>query len=199
MRRIIMTFIAAALLASSPVTRTQAQEPSFEYGQASEYTQELPLAFKGIALGSDIVAIERNPRFSCGAPDADAHRTCNLKYGETETIAGAPILPYGLWLHYRAGQLASIDVDFDPKDTAIVAAALREKYGAGRVRTETVKRMDGTTLERQVYAWRRDHATLELAPWWGVPKMFVHYRTDAGLAESARRWNAKTQQNAKDL
>jgi hypothetical protein len=56
------------------------------------FAQEPPFDFKGIALGSDISAVESSSRFSCrSTQNPIADRICSLKSDEKETIAGVRI------------------------------------------------------------------------------------------------------------
>ncbi len=149
--------------------------------------EEPPFDFKGIALGSDIASIEGTSIFSCRDPQSPiADRICSLKFGERETIAGAPVQV--LLLYYYFGKIETISISFDSKHFSEVAAALTEKYGAGSVKTEAVQNRMGATFENKIYSWRRGNATLEAKCYSSkIDRSSVMYRSDFALQEFGRR------------
>jgi len=161
--------------------------------------EEPPFDFKGIALGSDIASIEGTSRFSCRDPQNPiADRICSLKFGERETIAGAPVQV--LLLYYYSGKLETISISFEPKHFSEVAAALTDKYGAGSVKTEAVQNRMGATFENKTYSWRRGNATLEAKRYSSkIDRSSVMYRTDFALQEFERRRGTTVKEKAKDL
>ena len=163
------------------------------------FAEEPPFDFKGIALGSDISAIESNSRFSCrNTKDPIADRICSLKRDEHETIAGVRIR--SLMLFYYAGKLEAISIWLDEKHFSQVTAALVEKYGQGRTRTEQVHNRLGAAFENKIYSWRRNSATLEAKRYSDTLDMSsVAYKTDFALEEFARRSGTSAKEKSKDL
>jgi hypothetical protein len=161
--------------------------------------QETPFEFKGIALGSDISSIEKSSRFSCQDPQSPiADRVCTLKFGEKETIAGAPVQI--LLLYYYSGKLEAITISFDAKHFSQVAGALTEKYGEGTVKTEAVQNRMGATFENEIYLGRRDDAALEAKRYSSkLDRSSVMYRSDFALQEFGRRQGTTAKDKAKDL
>jgi len=157
------------------------------------------LEFKGIELGSDMSVIEDTGRFSCrdpGNPIAD--RICTLNYDESETIAGAPVRV--LALYYYSGKLESISISFEENQFLQITAALSEKYGQGKARSEAIQNRMGATFENKILLWRRGKATVEATRYSGtVDRSSVVFRSDFSMEEFARRRKSSIKGKAKDL
>lgn len=165
----------------------------------SVLAQSEPFEFKGIALGSDIAAIESSSRFSCRDPNSPiADRTCSLRYGEKETIAGAPVNT--LLLHFYGGKLHAISISFEAKNFSQVADALKEKYGEAVFKTEEIQNRMGATFENRIYTWRRPEAILEAKRFSSkIDTSSAFFRTDFALQEFTRRRGSSVKEKAKDL
>ncbi len=151
-----------------------------------------PFEFKGVVLGSDIAAIESDPRFSCRTASNDAERLladkiCELRHHET--IAGAPIK--SMVLLYYDGKLQNISVYFGEKYFSQVVGSLAEKYGQGNVTIERPQNRMGATIENKVYSWRRAGATLKARHYTDrLDTSSASYETDYRSQEyMKRRWN----------
>lgn len=158
------------------------------------FAQERPFDLNGIALGSELAAVERTSRFACSEPrSAVADQLCRLKPGEKETLADAPVK--GMFLYYYRGKLEMISVTLEPKDFPDVVAALTKKYGTGSMETETVRNVSGAAFENKIYSWRRGAATLEAQTYGrSLDASSVIYRTDFSLEEYTRRSSSKAKQ-----
>ena len=165
----------------------------------SAFAQSDPFEFKGIALGSEIAAIESNPRFSCRiANDPIADQVCSLRFGEKETIAGAPIGT--LLLFYYNGKLQTISISFAAKDFLQVADALKAKYGEGSAKTEAIMNRMGATFENRIVTWRKPGATAEAKRFSSkLDTSSVRFQTDAAMEEFKRRRGSTAKEQAKDL
>jgi hypothetical protein len=163
------------------------------------FGQSEPFEFKGIGLGSDITAIESSPKFSCRNPDSPiADRICSLRYGERETIAGAPIGT--LLLYYYDGKLQTISISLEAKHFSQVAEALKEKYGEGNSKTETIQNRMGASFENRIVTWRKPGAILEAKRFSGkIDTSSVMFRTDVAIEEFNRRRGSTAKEQAKDL
>ncbi len=109
--------------------------------------------FKGIALGSSIVAVATSPKYECRtsrAPGADT--VCGLRPREKETILGAPVS--SLFLFYADGALTSLSLYFEEKHFNQAVAALSGKYGSPGLRSETVRNRKDESFENRVYTWK---------------------------------------------
>jgi hypothetical protein len=156
------------------------------------------LEFKGIALGLDLVTIEDTGRFSCRAstnPLAD--RVCGLKYGERETIAGAPVRT--LLLYFYSDRLEMISLSFESQYFSSVTDALAQKYGSAVATSEAVQNRMGATFENRKLEWRKGKATVSARRYAAdLDTSSVTYQTDFFLQEFARRRKSSTKSNAKD-
>lgn len=109
--------------------------------------------FKGIELGSSIVAIATSPKYECRtsrAPGADT--VCSLRVGEKETILGSPVS--SLFLFYADGALTSLSLYFEEKHFDQAVAALGGKYGNPSLRRETVRNRKDESFENRTYTWK---------------------------------------------
>jgi hypothetical protein len=155
------------------------------------------LEFKGIAIGSDLRTIEATGRFNCRpSTDPTADRTCTLKYGQQETIAGARVKL--LLLRFYSDRLEAIGIFFDPKDFSSVTDALSQKYGAGASTTESIQNRMGATFENRKLTWRKGNAFVRAERYFGkLDTSMVTYQSDFSLEEFARRRESSVKSKAK--
>lgn len=151
-------------------------------------------AFKGIELGSGIAAVASNPKYECRTASAPAADTiCGLRAKEKETIAGASVK--SLFFFYYDGKLTSIAIHLEEKHFALVAEALRGKYGDTPVKTEAIRNLKGEAFENRTYAWKSPTETLLAQRYAGrVDQSAIRYSAD----ELIRRIEARRAAVAKD-
>jgi hypothetical protein len=157
------------------------------------------LEFKGIALGLDLATIKATNRYSCSDPKSPiGDIVCNLRYGERETIAGAPLKL--LTLAFYNERLHYISVLFDEKDFSTVSSALIEKYGQTQVKSETLQNRMGATFENKIFNWARTGGSVEARRYsTKLDTSAVRWQSDSYIKEFAARRKSTTRSSAKDL
>jgi hypothetical protein len=159
--------------------------------------QEAPFDLNGLALGSDLAAVEGSSKFACvdsQSPAAD--KLCRLRPGQSESVAGTPVKR--LFLYFYSKKLEMISVTLDAKHFVDVVTALTRQYGKATVETETMQNASGASFENRIYTWRRGSASLEVQTYGrDLENSSMIYRTDFSLQEYTRRSGAKAPDKAK--
>ncbi len=169
------------------------------FASCSAFAAAEPFGFKGIDLGSGITAVASNPKYECRTASAPASDTiCSLRVQEKETIAGAPIR--SLFFFYYDGKLTGIAIHLEEKNFAQVIAALRGKYGDGRLKTEPIRNLKGVDFENRTYTWTTPGDSLTAQRYAGrVDLSSIRFTADELIRRIEQRRAAVAKDPSKDL
>jgi hypothetical protein len=175
--------------------------------------QTAPLDIKGLYPGQPIGAAEKiapGLGLACGwfgtlGPTLECHYSPRSRYSKEpsvpalDTIAGRAAL---LWLlTARDGALTSVSATFRTQDFDLIAAALREKYGAETKRADsTIQNRAGATFDQVQIEWRAADRTLVITKRGGkVDTGRIKLVSDQELLDSKRDQEKGAKDAAKDL
>lgn len=162
-KRVGLAYLAFTLIASAPL-------------QAAE-----PLGFKGIHLGSAIQHIQNDPRFDCRLLTTPlAEQVCTLRPKEQETLAGAPVS--ALYYFYDRARLTQIVISVAETHFQTASDALKGKYGAPEIKTETLANLSGQRFENRQLTWRQGDLQLQAERYAGRLDRSVIRFTDTAAA-----------------
>jgi len=170
------------------------------FASTCAFAQSQHFGFKEFVLGGDAATVEKNPRFLCktNKDNLMADRTCTLRPGEKETIAGVQVRL--MFLNFYDRTLHSMGISFAPEDFDQVVNALKEKYGEAKLTTERFQNRMGATFENHTLTWRRPGETVKATQFLGsLDTSNIAFRTDYAVEEFTRRKRPSVKKQAKDL
>jgi hypothetical protein len=145
------------------------------------------LGFKGVELGSNLVAIASNPKYDCrvvATPIAD--KVCSLRTREKETIAGVQI--DSLFFFYDDSGLTGITINLPETHFQPVVSALSEKFGTPSLKTEAVNNLKGAAYENRIYRWNRPEGSLQAERYAGrIDKSVIRFVDETAVQRNQQR------------
>ncbi len=115
-----------------------------------------------------------------------------------DTIAGAPI--ESIHFFFLDGRLARLSISFASGSAEAIAEALREKFGAFVVRSESIQTRAGVTYENLIWEWRRPDGRLKAEKYSGtIDKGLLAMTSNEYLEFSVEELRQRGARGAKDL